>query len=150
MFEHDYVNYPELTNAQIADFGFTSPHTQFTEDFDAVVVKVHDGDTITLKSPTRDFPFPLRFLNVDARELSEGGEDARDWLKARLLGEEVRILIDRSQRVGKWGRLLGRVIHGGLDVSQEMLHLGLVSNFGQRDEGKIPNISKWYMEGKIK
>ena len=148
-FDHDYKAYPELTNSQLSDYGFSSPHIQYSEDFDAVVVKVHVGDTVTLNTSTRSFTFPLRFLGVDAKELSEGGVEARDWLNARLLGESVRVLIDPGNRVGKYGRLLGRVFHNGLDVSEEMLNLGLVSPFGRRKEGLIPNINKFYQEGAI-
>ena len=150
VFEHDYKEYPELTNRQISDFGFSSPHIQFVEDFDAIVTKVHDGDTVTLETRERAFAFPLRLLNVDAKELSEGGEEARDWLKKRVLGESVRIKIDKKQRVGKYGRLLGRILHQGLDVSEEMLNMGLVWPFERRKEGEIPNISKFMQEGRIK
>ena len=45
VFEHDFEEFPELTNRQIDEFGFTSPHKQLTEGFEATVVKVHDGDT---------------------------------------------------------------------------------------------------------
>ena len=59
VFEHDYKNFPELSNRQIEEFGFSSPHKQYTEDFDAFVVRVHDGDTITLRTPERDFTFEV-------------------------------------------------------------------------------------------
>ena len=150
VFEHDYQEYPELTNRQIDEFGFTSPHVQYIEDFDAVVVKVHDGDTVTLTSERRDFAFPLRLLNVDAKELSEGGQEAQAWLDKRVLGETVRVIIDKNQRVGKYGRLLGRIVHQGLDVSEEMLNMGLVIPFSRRHEGQIPNIHKIMREGAIK
>jgi len=149
MFEHDYKAFPELTNAQLADFGFSSPHPQFTEDFDAVVVKVHDGDTLSLTTPERDFIFPLRLLDIDAPELSEGGEEARDWLKNLVLNETIRVQIDPDNRVGKYGRLLGKVIYGGMDVGEEMLHLTLVSKFGFKKEGQIESISKILLEASI-
>lgn len=150
VFEHDYVAFPELTNQQISDFGFDSPHKQYTEDFAARVVKVHDGDTVTLTTPERDFNFPLRLLDVDAKELSEGGEEARDWLSERILGEEIQILINKQNRVGKFGRLLGRVFHRGMDTGQEMLYLGLVVPFGSKKEGEVPDAnflfrsSQWF------
>ena len=150
VFEHDYKEFPELTNRQISDFGFSSPHIQYTEDFDAVIEKVHDGDTVTLITPHRNFAFPLRLLNVDALELSEGGEEAQAWLNKRILGESVRIIIDKNQRVGKYGRLLGRVMLDGLDVSEEMLNMGLVLPFDRRKEGIIPSTNKILQEGRIR
>jgi len=142
VFDHDYVNYPELTNSQLSTFGFDSPHVQITEDFEALVVKVHDADTVTLRVEFRDFDFPIRLLDIDAPELSEGGQEAQQWLESRLLSRRVDILIDSSQRVGKYGRLLGRVLSDGLDVGEEMLNLGLVFEFGKKNEEMIPDINE--------
>jgi len=143
MFEHDYKQFPELTNTQLEVLQFSSPHPQITEDFDALVVKVHDGDTITLRTGNRDFDFPLRMHDIDAPELSEGGTFARDWLKSKIEGQEVHIAINRANRVGKYGRLLGQVFFNGLDLGQEMLHLGMVSVFGLKNEGAIEDSSKF-------
>jgi len=142
VFDHDYENFPELSNAELSDFGFSSPHVQIVDDFDAVVVKVHDGDTVTLSTDFRDFEFPLRFLNIDAPELNEGGEVARDWLISQVEGRAVRVLIDQKQRVGKYGRLLGRVFHNGLDVGESELHLGLARPFSARNDGVIPDVGQ--------
>lgn len=142
VFEHDYKEFPELTNTQINEFGFASPHKQITEDFYADVVKVHDGDTITLKTDFRDFEFPLRLFGIDAPEMNAGGETARDWLMGQILGEEVRIIIDRKNRVGKYGRLLGRVISRGMDMGDAELRLGLATEFERRREGQLPNMDK--------
>ena len=146
---HDYKNFPELTNIQLSEFGFVSPHKQYVEDFDAVVVKVHDGDTVTLRTEDRDFDFPLRLLNIDAPEMSEGGEVTRDWLRGQVLGENVVIKINRDNRVGKYGRLLGKLFSRGMDVGETELRLGLAVPFGQKNEGqpepldKMFRVSKW-------
>lgn len=144
MFEHDYDKYPELTNTELGVLQFTSPHEQITEDFDAEVVKVHDGDTIRLKTSFRDFDFPLRFLGIDAPEMNAGGKIAKDWLTTRLLNEAVHILINKQNRVGKYGRLLGKVMHRGMDVGDEELRLGLVTTFENRREGELPNVDKMF------
>jgi len=139
--EHDYKKFPELSNTQIQEFGFTSPHIQITEDFEAEVIKVHDGDTITLRVNFRDFDFPLRLLEIDAPEMNAGGEIARDWLRSRIGDSSVMIMIEQENRVGKFGRLLGKVMHGGMDVGNEMLNLGLVKPFGE-ETGEILNINE--------
>ena len=140
--DHDYKNFPELTNKQINEFGFQSPHKQITEDFDATVIKVIDGDTIRLRTDFRDFDFPLRMLNIDAPEMSEGGGEAREWLKGVIDGEEVQIKIDRFQRVGKYGRLLGKVISLGMDMGEAQIRLGLVVQFGQKKESEPTDLNK--------
>lgn len=144
MFKHDYKNYPELTNSQLETMRFSSPHEQIEADFEAVVVKVHDGDTVTLRVDFRDFDFPLRFLNIDSPELNEGGSVTRDWLKGKIEGQKVQVLIDPTQRVGKYGRLLGRIFYNGMDVGQEEINLGLASVFGRKKEGEVPDEGKYF------
>ena len=46
---HDFNRFPELTTSQMAESYFESPHKQVSGDFRATVVKVHDGDTITVR-----------------------------------------------------------------------------------------------------
>jgi len=142
MFEHDYQNYPELTNKEIQEFGFTSPHQQITEDFRATVIKVHDGDTVTLRVSFRNFDFPLRFADIDSEELSEGGEEAREWLKTKILNQEVDVLINSDNRVGKYGRLLGTIVFNGASVAEEEILLGLAKPFGLKKESEVVSSSK--------
>lgn len=144
MFEHDYQRYPELTNVQLQVLQFTSPHVQIEEDFDAEVIRVHDGDTITLRTTFRDFDFPLRFLGIDAPEMNAGGEVARDWMINRIEGQRVHIKINKNNRVGKYGRLLGEVFYGGMDIGAEEMNMGLAKSFEAREEGKITSQEKMF------
>ncbi len=120
----------ELSTRDVVEYSVVSPHVQILDDFRAEVVKVHDGDTVTLRADFRDFDFPLRFAHIDAPELNAGGGLARDWLSERLLGKVVDVFVDRDNRVGKFGRLIGEVFVDGLNVGFEMLRLGLVFPFG--------------------
>lgn len=142
--EHDFRAYPELTNTEIAEFGITSPHEQIESDFRAVVIRVHDGDTITLRTDFRDFDFPLRFAAIDAPELNTGmpGEEARDFLKGMVEGEEVEIKIDRENRVDKYGRLLGDVMIGGQSIGEILMQFGYAKPFENRREDEIPNFNE--------
>jgi endonuclease YncB( thermonuclease family) len=149
--EHNFQRFPELTNQQIEQFELVSPHPQIRGDFDATVVKVHDGDTVTLRTDFRDFDFKLRLLSVDAPELSTGtpGEEARDFLSSWVLGQEVRIRINRHNRVGKYGRLLGDIVVGGQSMSDVLVQLGYAKPFQFRREGEIPDLDKIYSEFKL-
>src|SRR3990167_721271 len=142
--EHDFVRFPELSNSEIDEFGFLSPHVQITSDFVGVVVKVHDGDTVRLRVDFRDFDFPLRLSSVDAPELSTGsaGLEARDFLKELIEGELVDVRIDRFNRVEKYGRLLGDGVVGGLNVGEVMVYLGFAVPFGLRRDGNLPDLNK--------
>ena len=116
---HDFKKFPELTNSQIGLYYFDSPHKQIAEDFWAKVVRVKDGDTIQVKADFRDFDFPIRFSNILAAELNEkGGIESQKWLSSQILGKEVEIIINPKNRVGKWGRLLGRVRYLGFDIGE--------------------------------
>ena len=138
----DFKTNPELPNSQMEFYYWDSPHKQIFEGFRAKVKRVHDGDTITLTWKERNFDFPLRFLGIDAPELNAGGQEAGNWLRSQIEGEEVDIQIDAKNRVGKFGRILGRVMHRGLDLGDTMLRMGLVTTFENRRQDQIPNINQ--------
>ncbi len=140
--DHDFVAQPELRNNQLEEHQFSSPHPQITEDFDAKVVKVHDGDTVRVTTNFRDFDFPIRLLDIDAPEMNQGGEVARDFLSGQILDKLVTVKINRENRVDKYGRLLGHIVHGGIDMGEVLLRQGLVTTFKQRREQQIPDINR--------
>lgn len=139
---HDFKAFPELTNTQMQFYYFESPHKQITEDFRAHIVKVIDGDTVKVSVNFRSFEFPVRFLGINAPEMSEGGEQSKRWLKSKIEGLEVDIQIDGENRVGKYGRLLGNIIANGMNVNNESIRAGMATEFKNRNEGKLPNINK--------
>lgn len=144
---HDYDKFPELTNTQLEEFGFTSPHKQITEDFVANVIKVTDGDTITLHADFRDFDFPLRLAKIDSQELSEGGSEAKDWLKGLIEGEKVDVKINFHNRVGRYGRLIGEIVSRGLNVNDLALSGGYAVPFGTKNEHLPVPVEKMFRVG---
>ena len=142
---------PELPTSQFQIYYFDSPHKQIVENFSGRVVKVHDGDTITIRADFRDFDFPVRFLGTNAPELNEeGGDVSRDWLTNKILNEEIEVRIDPNNRVGKFGRLLGEIMFQGVSMNKESMNMGFSTSFDRRNEGKFPdlnkelNIEKWF------
>ena len=127
----DFKRFPELTNSQMAIYYFESPHKQITEGLMAKVVKVTDGDTIRVETNFRDFDFPVRLSKIQAAELNEGGEESKNWLEERILGEEVYIKVNPNNRVGKWGRILGEIFHGGVSMNDLSMQVGHSVPFGQ-------------------
>ena len=145
--EHDFKNYPELTNSQMRMFYFDSPHKQITDDFEAEVVKVTDGDTIRVMTDFRDFNFPVRFLNIDAPEITKGknefgGKESQQWLSKMVLGKQIKVLIDEDNRVEKWGRLLGEVLVDGLNVGELSLANGYSTKFEDRVDEQFKAIKE--------
>ena len=94
------------------------------------VIKVYDGDTITIASklPYPSSPiykFPVRLLGIDCPEIKGSTENeknlaksARDALSARINGKMVTL-----KNVGneKYGRLLADVYLGDENMNQWML-----------------------------
>ena len=115
---HDFKNFPELTNSQMAFYYFDSPHKQIFENFQAKVIRVIDGDTIRVMWDERDFDFAVRLSDIDAPEMdSIGGIESKIWLKDKIEGREVEVLVDPRNRVEKWGRLLCGIISDGLNIN---------------------------------
>ncbi len=131
---HDFKLWPELTNNQMQIYYFQSPHKQITEDFRGKVVKITDGDTIHVKWRERDKPIVVRFINTAAPELDEGGGlESRTWLASQILGEDVNILINPNNRVEKWGRILGEIIHLGMNINQMSIDTGHAIPWSERE-----------------
>lgn len=133
----DFKLRPELPNSMMSSYYFDSPHKQITKDFTAKVVKVTDGDTVRLQWEDRNFDFPLRMLGIDTPEITKGknemgGREAQRWLESEILGKEVDIQIDPNQRVGKWGRLLGTIIHDGINMNDQSILEGHAVLFENR------------------
>ena len=130
---HDFNRFPELSNNQMQFYYFQSPHRQITEDFWGEVVKITDGDTIHVKWSEREKPVRVRFIDTAAPELDEqGGLESASWLKDQIFGEYVRIQIEPKLRVGKWGRIIGRIIHFGIDINQSSIDMGMAVPFTER------------------
>ncbi len=130
---HDFKRFPELANSQMEMYYWDSPHKQIVDDFNAEVVRVIDGDTIRVKWIERDFVFPVRLLNINAAEIDEGGLASKKWLESQILNQEVTIIINQKQRVGKFGRLLGIITHLGRNINQLSIESGYSVPFGSEE-----------------
>ncbi len=137
---HDFKKFPELRNNQMNELYFQSPHKQITEDFIGEVVKVIDGDTIRVKTEFRDFETVIRLANIAAAELSEaGGERSKKKLEELISGEEIQVMINPKNRVGKWGRIIGEIFSNGINVNEEMIRENFATSFDNRKEGMLPS-----------
>jgi len=81
------------------------------------VVRVIDGDTFVIKTGDR-----VRLIGLDAPEVGSCGSDkATKRLSDMVLNKVIKI--DRETR-DSWGRRLGVVMVGGVDVNLEMVRSG--------------------------
>ncbi len=129
---NDFKLFPKLTTTKMQFYYFDSPHRQITADFWGTVTKITDGDTIHVKWRERDKPVVVRFIDTDAPELDEeGGLESRSWLEKQIMGEYVQIQIEPKLRVGKWGRIIGRVINFGMDINRMSMDFGFAKEFAE-------------------
>lgn len=97
------------------------------------VIKVYDGDTITIASklPFVNSPlyrFPVRLNGIDSPEIKGKTEDektaaivSREELKKLILNKEIRLENIQNE---KYGRILADVYIGDLHVNEWMIHNG--------------------------
>ena len=128
----NFKDFPELPNSVFNRYYFDSPHKQIVRDFEGVVTKVSDGDTFRVATEFRDFDTVVRMAGVDAPEMSEGGVESREWLSQQIEGRRIDVIVDRSNRVDKWGRILGSPLQNGTDVKRLSLLLGMTVPFDER------------------
>lgn len=94
------------------------------------VVKVYDGDTLTIASKLPAFSdelyrFSIRLCNIDTPEIRadddnerDAARESRDALAGLCLGNDVNVDVIK---VDKYGRLLANVFIRGVNVSSWML-----------------------------
>jgi micrococcal nuclease len=100
-------------------------------EYQATVVKVYDGDTITADI---DVGFgitirkqKLRLLGVAAPEVrgieKEEGKKSRDALRKLILGKQI-IIKTKKDKKGKYGRWLATIFLGEQNINQWLIMEG--------------------------
>lgn len=91
----------------------------------ARVVRVHDGDSVTLQQGDRRVA--LRLAAVDAPELAQPhGTEAREALHACAFGRQVVVQVHGPDR---HGRLVGQLDSGGRDCALVLIEAGLAWHY---------------------
>ena len=135
----------ELNNANWDNTPSFSPDVKYGK-----VIKVYDGDTITIASkPYKDYPiyrFSVRLNGIDTPELKTKNENekkhaiiARDALHERIFGKYVEL---KNVSYEKYGRLLADVY-----LDDENLNDWLImNNFATKyDGGTKKKPDEWYL-----
>lgn len=89
---------------------------------DGRVVAVADGDTLTVLA-SRNEQVKVRLAEIDAPEKAQPfGKRSKQSLSELAYGKDVRIHVNTKDR---YGRIVGRVLVGELDVCMEQVRRGL-------------------------
>lgn len=96
------------------------------------VVKVYDGDTMTVAAAGQTYK--IRLAQIDAPERKqEHGLASRDFLATLTLGREVRVDYEKKDR---YGRIIGQVYFGVQDINLSMVlngHAWVYEAYSQSD-----------------
>ena len=102
--------------------------SSFARFYPATVTKAYDGDTITL---TIDLGMGIsmtervRLYGINAPELRGServdGLKSRDALRKLILNKEVRLETLKNDKKGKYGRLIGIIYVGDINVNKWMV-----------------------------
>jgi endonuclease YncB( thermonuclease family) len=93
--------------------------------FTARVVAVHDGDTMTVRTPTETIR--VRVAGIDCPELGQPWSSRATQFTARLVfGAEVTI---EPRGADHYGRTIARVIVAGTDLAEELLRAGMAWHY---------------------
>ena len=91
------------------------------------VVRIHDGDTLTVLVPRQQIT--LRLVDIDAPERNQAfGTRSKQSLGEICAGKAVRVL---GQGKDRYGRTLARVYCAGIDAQAEQVRRGMAWVFEQ-------------------
>lgn len=87
------------------------------------VVRVSDGDTITVQAADSVEPVRVRLAQIDAPEKKQPyGPEAKAALTALLSGHSVMVDYEKTDR---YGRIIGQVTADGVDVNRTLVETGM-------------------------
>jgi endonuclease YncB( thermonuclease family) len=92
----------------------------------AKVLEVLDGDTIRVVFENTGNSAKVRLVSINAPDKgSTGYKESKNWLNARIWGQEVSLLIDENFAVDEYGRILAVVLdRNRTDINLEALRRG--------------------------
>ena len=115
----------------------------FAEELIGKVIKVSDGDTITVLDSNNQ-KHKIRLKGIDAPESQQVyGDISTQSLSELVYDKEVLVTWDKKD---KYYRILGKVIVGGRDANYEQLKKGLAWYYKQYEKDLNDEDKKKYSE----
>lgn len=121
-----------------------------------IVVKVYDGDTITIisKIEKKQYKFRIRLSGIDTPEMKSKDKKelkiaclAQQWLETRILGKKIFIKVNGND---KYGRLLANIYdtkNGNISLNQMLIDKRLAVPYNGGKKIKVTNWETYYMKG---
>jgi endonuclease YncB( thermonuclease family) len=147
------INLDELTNLRVSEIKKFIPPIK-----DGKVIKVYDGDTITIisKLPYLDSPlykFSVRLLGIDCPEIK--GKDKSERECAQLAKNELtelimdKIITLENVQTEKYGRILADVYLDKIHINDYLLKKRLAVIYDGTTKKSPKNWMDYYMKGEF-
>jgi len=102
----------------------TATSEEIPEVIYGTVTGVIDGDTIDVRT-MQMLTYRIRLIGIDAPENKTiEGKASTEYLTNLIAGKTVKVMVDPSNKVDQYKRVLGVVIMGTQDINLEMLKSG--------------------------
>ena len=106
------------------------------------IVRVSDGDTVTLQSETGTLK--IRLAGIDAPESRmPHGQEAKAHLAAMVLGKEVQAIVHKKDRCG---RTIATLMLNTKDVNLAMLQAGMAWHYRQYEREQTASAAAAYAQ----
>lgn len=126
------------------------PLMGFSAEYSGKVVGISDGDTLTLLTAEKQ-QIKVRLAEIDTPESAQPyGTRAKQALSGLAFNKQARVVV---QDVDRYGRTVGRVYVGNMDVNAEMIRQGAAwvyrqyardrSLFALEDQAKASKRGLW-------
>lgn len=98
--------------------------------FEARVIRITDGDTLTVRAGEKNFR--VRLHGIDAPERGQAfGTKAREFLADGIAGKAVAL---RVLGVDRYGRLIAELLIGTTNWNIELLRAGMAWHYAEYDD----------------
>jgi endonuclease YncB( thermonuclease family) len=112
------------------------------------VIRVADGDTLTILIEPIKLDVPIRLSGIDAPEKGMPfGQASKKSLSDLAFGKQAVVAWDKKD---KYGRLVGKVFIDGQDINIEQLHRGLAWHFKEYENEQPPEDRITYSQAEDK
>jgi endonuclease YncB( thermonuclease family) len=121
-------------------------HTAGALDLTGTVLSVHDGDTLTLKTPSLGV-YKIRIAGIDAPELKQPyGVQSGDSLRAYAVGKSVDADCLKTDRYDRW---VCNVRVGVTDVGLYQVRNGLAWHYKKYQDEQLCSVARRYSQAEI-
>ena len=111
--------------AVVAGVAVPAQGRQLTRSFSATVIAVHDGDTISVRTPRETIR--IRLEGIDCQEYRQPySARAKQFTSQLIFGKEVTV---DGRGEDQYGRLLARVRVDGVEVNEALVRNGLAWHY---------------------